>query len=296
MSRSSRLANPENVHSETSCFAPEAQARWKGFPIGWLDAAPLVTTRDFELPRPTLAMLEAGVATAEFAFAGGRTASHDFSSGALGLFVPDVHFQSSSWKCQGVRRAMLDIDLSALHLDGCDDDWISAPLQLNTGFADPELSTVMRRMVAEVAANCPNGALYAQSLSLGVLFRLTSTQRQHKAGSQRERGVMTPAQIARVQDLIQASLEGDLDLNALAASAGLGVTHFSRIFKNTFGCTPHHHVLMARIDKAKHLIRHSSLPLAMIAAEAGFSSQSHMTAVFNRWVQSTPGEWRRTGR
>jgi AraC family transcriptional regulator len=79
----------------------------------------------------------------------------------------------------------------------------------------------------------------------------------------------------------------------LAKSTGFSKTQFVRLFKNTFECTPYEYILRARVRQAQHLILSSTKPLAGIAEEVGFSSQSHMTTAFVRSVGVTPGRWRR---
>ena len=68
-----------------------------------------------------------------------------------------------------------------------------------------------------------------------------------------------------------------------------------RLFKNTFACTPYQYVLDMRLRHARALVLGGQLPLAGIAEEAGFSSQSHMTTAFVRAFGATPGDLRRAG-
>jgi AraC family transcriptional regulator len=262
--------------------------------LEWLDAAPDVSTRDFHLPRPVLAMLERGRATAQFGFGNGRVVAHEFSADDLGLFVPGIEFKHSTWHCEDVRRVMIDLDTRSLPEGLLDDELLGVPLGLDTGFKDVTLASLVRQMLVEVAGGSPNGALYAQSLSLGVLTHLASSQRMRHRGFRRERGRLTSAQLQRVLELINEELDSDLGLADLAAAAGLSPTHFTRLFRRTQGCAPHQYVIARRIERAKILIRTTSSPLAQIAIDVGFSTQSHMNAVFNRVLRMTPGQWRQS--
>ena len=47
------------------------------------------------------------------------------------------------------------------------------------------------------------------------------------------------------------------------------------------------------IERAKALLVETNRPLAAVAVSCGFSSQSHMTVAFRRFVGTTPGRWRR---
>lgn len=53
-----------------------------------------------------------------------------------------------------------------------------------------------------------------------------------------------------------------------------------------------------QIERAKHaaeLITTTGLPLAVVAAEAGYTDQPHLTRSVKRWLGSTPGQLRVDG-
>lgn len=76
-------------------------------------------------------------------------------------------------------------------------------------------------------------------------------------------------------------------------SVNLSPYHFAHAFKATTDQSPHQFVLQRRLTQARLLLEESGLPLAEIAYEAGFSSQSHMTAIFRRVLGMTPACYRR---
>jgi AraC family transcriptional regulator len=96
----------------------------------------------------------------------------------------------------------------------------------------------------------------------------------------------------RVRDYIEAHLDEDLSLTALADIACLSSYHFSRSFKQAMGVGLHHYVMQRRLERAKTLMRRTNQPLALIAQEAGFADQSHLNSAFRREIGVTPGEFR----
>jgi len=78
----------------------------------------------------------------------------------------------------------------------------------------------------------------------------------------------------------------------LAEVACLSPYHFSRFFKQAVGLGLQRYVMQRRIDRAKILMQQTNQPLAMIAPEAGFSDQSHLTSIFRRETRITPGRYR----
>jgi AraC family transcriptional regulator len=292
MVRTQARAAPVNPLEERNLLSAEAVSRWAGFSIGWVEAVPDLSGSCDTAGHTLLAMLDCGRARAEFHY-GHRSIERELGAGAIGLFTPGGHADVSRWRCDGVRRIMLQFDQARLDDAVLSEQLLRMPLRTELEFHDDGLAGVLRAMVHEVAEGCPRGMLYAESLSLGVAMRL-----QQRAASRyatpRERGRLSASQARRVEELVQARLTQSLSIGELAQAAGFSKTQFVRLFKNTFTCTPHHYIHNARLQRARALVQDSTLPLAGIAEDTGFSSQSHMTTAFLRAFGITPGELRRT--
>jgi len=98
--------------------------------------------------------------------------------------------------------------------------------------------------------------------------------------------------LKRVCDYVEANLDDRLTLAELATVACLSPYHFSRSFKQAIGMGPQRYVMHRRVERAKALMRRTNQPLALIAQEAGFADQSHLTSVFRREIGVTPGHFR----
>ncbi len=106
-------------------------------------------------------------------------------------------------------------------------------------------------------------------------------------------GGLAPCQERRAKELLSANLDGEVPLNKLAAECGLSVHHFARAFRISTGVPPHRWLLQHRVERAKDLLRNSTMPLADVAVACGFADQSHFTRVFAARVGVSPGAWRR---
>ena len=106
-------------------------------------------------------------------------------------------------------------------------------------------------------------------------------------------GGLAPWQLKRVCDAMEAHIESDIALEALARLAGISATHFSRAFKQSTGVPPFTWLLQRRIARAKELLIDPSMSLAEIALATGFAAQPQFTTAFRREVGVTPGAWRR---
>ena len=130
----------------------------------------------------------------------------------------------------------------------------------------------------------------AQPASLGTLTE------HHTSGSEpgcKRAYLFGPEENSRVRAFVAQRLAADLSIEQLAALVGMSPRHFSRVFKSTFGCTPHAFVIQHRIDEACRRMRlQPDLALVEIAGSMGFSSQSHFTEAFRQRLGTTPARWR----
>lgn len=281
-------AVPDNM------LSPALLSRWQGLPLGWFTTPAGVWKTRFIAPHGALALLDTGCMRTRFQI-DGRTRDVDVRAGGFGLFGAGVEVGVEQAAAFDARRILLEIDADALVRRGLCDDELAPPLQHSQFFDDPQLAAVLRQMLHEVREGCPNGALFAESLSLGVALHLRRT-RAVKADNVHERGKLDPWQWTRLEELVDHSLASDLSLTTLAAAVGLSKPHFVRMFRNTTGKSPHRYVMQKRAERALHLMQRSSLPLADIAVEVGFANQGHLNRVFLHHYGVTPGAVRRQTR
>ena len=82
-------------------------------------------------------------------------------------------------------------------------------------------------------------------------------------------------------------------LKELAALAKMSVTHFRRVFRETFEETPAKYALRLRLNRARDLLESSDLTVANIALDAGFYDQSHFVKAFRHAYKINPDAYRR---
>jgi AraC-like DNA-binding protein len=78
----------------------------------------------------------------------------------------------------------------------------------------------------------------------------------------------------------------------LARQAALSPYYFLHVFRAEVGMPPYAYLETVRIRHAQRLIK-AGKPLAEVALEVGFSSQSHMTRLFKKIIGTTPGQYAR---
>jgi AraC family transcriptional regulator len=97
----------------------------------------------------------------------------------------------------------------------------------------------------------------------------------------------------RLVEFIEENLEGDLSLHAMAEEVDISPLYLARAFKAALGQSPHRYVLTRRIERARELLRNTTMPVVDVAMASGFSSQSHLSHWFLRQVGVSPAAYRR---
>ena len=107
-----------------------------------------------------------------------------------------------------------------------------------------------------------------------------------------EARALSAENIRTVIDFMDVHLDEDLSLEALGGACGLSPYHFCRSFKRTTGYTPHRYVVDRRLARARQRLESTRQSIDDVALSVGFSSQSHMTDAFRRFLGVTPGRYR----
>lgn len=154
---------------------------------------------------------------------------------------------------------------------------------------DRTFNNLIQLFLAELGDRNFGDKLYLESLSslLGIHILRQYCNSNPKV-LQNSSG-LAPRQLRAAIEYIQAHLDGDLSLEAIAAQTNMGRCYFAAQFKQSMGLSPHQYVSQQRVEKAKQFLQKSNkLSIADIALECGFSSQSHLTKVFKKQLGTTP--------
>jgi AraC-like DNA-binding protein len=98
--------------------------------------------------------------------------------------------------------------------------------------------------------------------------------------------------LLRAKDLADARYAEPLDVDDLAAAAGLSRAHFSREFHREFGDSPHAYLLTRRLERAAALLRTTDNSVAEICLDVGLTSVGSFTTSFKRAFGRTPTQYR----
>lgn len=136
-------------------------------------------------------------------------------------------------------------------------------------------------------------ALFLDSIALALHAHVVHTYGGVLGAGSTVRSGLTPWQLRRAHEFIEANLAGDPSIADLARECRLSASHFARAFRQATGMSPHRWLTKRRVERAKGLLRGREADLTQIALACGFVDQSHLTRVFARYEGYSPGKWRR---
>jgi AraC family transcriptional regulator len=155
---------------------------------------------------------------------------------------------------------------------------------------DRQIEVLGWMMKAEMDAGYPNGRLYLDTLGSAVAEHLSIRYSSASAPAIRKGGLPN---LKRVLTHIEDNLSQNLSLKEIAAVAGVSVSHIKTTFRESVGLPVHQYVIKRRVDRAQMLLREGLLPISRIAAETGFTHQSHLSYHVRRISGVSPSEFAR---
>jgi AraC family transcriptional regulator len=157
---------------------------------------------------------------------------------------------------------------------------LQAPFEVAGGV----IASMSRRLFAEFKRIDQFSPLIIEGLALEILGHATRRilDRQNRQ----------PAWLRRVDELLRETAIAELTLSRIAAAADVHVVHLARVFRRVHGCTLGEYLRRLRVEYAIREIGGSTKTLTQIAAEAGFSDQSHFCRTFKQATGLSPGHYR----
>ncbi|MCP5087369.1 MAG: helix-turn-helix transcriptional regulator, partial [Rhodobacteraceae bacterium] len=91
----------------------------------------------------------------------------------------------------------------------------------------------------------------------------------------------------------EKSFHSNVDVEAIAADAGMSVRQFNRRFKSATGETFNGYLQLVRIEAAKADLVNTGVPFEEISLKAGYENVSFFRRIFKKSTSITPAEYRR---
>ena len=178
------------------------------------------------------------------------------------------------------QRAVLELDREPRELTLAD----------RTYFEHPRIAQLCDTLVG-ISWQGPDAQLRANEMTHSALSELLCSQAIRRKEI-RLRGGLAPAVRRRLAEYIDASLDQSLSLGSLAVIACMSEYHLARMFRLSFGMPPHAWIAARRIERARQLLKSTSIPLQQIADASGYADISHFSHRFRKVVGVAPSSYR----
>ena len=99
----------------------------------------------------------------------------------------------------------------------------------------------------------------------------------------------------RVVAIVQGRFQQPLRMDELAAEVEVSQNYLARCFRQRFGMTIPHYLLLRRIDHAQYLLRHTNMAVAAVARRVGLPDPQHFNKQFRQHVGQSPSTYRQQG-
>jgi AraC-like DNA-binding protein len=205
-----------------------------------------------------------------------------------------LHFRMTKAQDQW-RVLLLTIEPAVLTALGEDDlEQLIAQFCAQIGMDDPAISQALAAIQEEIEKPSFNSGLYEESFLTLTLIRLLKYQLKRAAKLPHDyiRGGLANWRLKRALQLIENNSGKMPALSEIADAVSLRVTSFCRAFKQSTGQSPHHYLLVHRVNRAKGMMQDPNRTLTDIALDCGFSGPSQFSVVFRRIVGRSPRSYR----
>ena len=171
-------------------------------------------------------------------------------------------------------------------------DYDSLELLPEFQIRNPQIEACAMMLFAEWQQEHFDNGLYLDSLTNVLTVNLLRHHTASKPKLPIYEGGLPPRQLSQVLDYIDTYLEQNIKLTDLAQLLDMSQFHFSRLFKQSIGLTPHQYLSQQRVERAKELLKKTDRLIIDIALECGFSSHSHLSKQFRQFTGMTPKTYR----
>ena len=126
-----------------------------------------------------------------------------------------------------------------------------------------------------------------------LCIRLAKHYSASKLSPAPQRGGLPLARLKKVLEFVDANLDRNISLSALAEAANMNLYYFATLFRKSMRMSPHQYVLNRRVERAKRLLRDRNRSVLEVSLQVGFDHPNNFARAFRRMAGISPSEFRR---
>ncbi|NMF61511.1 AraC family transcriptional regulator [Brasilonema octagenarum] len=209
------------------------------------------------------------------------------------VVIPASSYQKLSWEIEA-EFLVLSLEKALFARAGCDlIDMQSIEIIPHLADSDPLIQQIGLALQSELESDGMGCRIYIESLATTLSIHLIKNYSVSSVKVTKHPEGLSRFKLQQAIEYINQNLEKDLGLAEMATVVGISMYHFSRMFKQSTGFSPHQYVMNCRIERAKKLLSKTEQAIHQIYQQVGFQSQSHFTNVFRKFIGTTPLAYRK---
>jgi AraC family transcriptional regulator len=157
---------------------------------------------------------------------------------------------------------------------------------------DSQLEHLLRGLLAVAQDGSRADALVGDLLVNAICIRLAKRYAVSRLNVVPRRGGLPAPRLKKVLEYVDANLDNNIRLSALAATANISLYYFATLFRQSMGLSPHRYVLQQRIERAEGLLRNTKLSVLEVSLHLGFEHQNNFARAFRRVTGVSPTHFR----
>jgi LacI family transcriptional regulator len=99
--------------------------------------------------------------------------------------------------------------------------------------------------------------------------------------------------VVKASQFIREHTDRPLNVEEVVDVVGCSRRSLETRFRKHLGTTPQDAIWRAHVERAKHLLEHSTLPAKAVAQRCGFGSAERLSVIFRRYTGLTPTSYRK---
>jgi AraC family transcriptional regulator len=167
-----------------------------------------------------------------------------------------------------------------------------AKLRDVSAFTDVALDSLMERLRDELMREQAS-PLFVEAIAQAIAVHLARNYAETIEESHTGSPSLPGYKLRQIAEWMAEHAAEDLNLDRLAAQAGLSKFHFHRLFKSATGVSPAHYQINLRINLARQLLRETKKSVMDVALDVGYTNPSHFAHLFRKETGLSPSDYRR---
>lgn len=156
---------------------------------------------------------------------------------------------------------------------------------------DEAISNVVLSLVRSMEIGMDD--MYAQDTAAWLCTHLlTHHASQRFSGTRRRSFAVHERRVNRAIEYMRHNYAEQLSLDVLAGLAFVSKFHFTRVFKEITGSTPHQYLTQIRLTHAARLLQETDMPIGVVGLTSGFHRPTYFSNAFRARYGMSPNAFR----